>query len=82
MGDSRNTILVLGAGASFGFGLPLGSGLRNAIATDLNIMFDDWGSNLQSGSHEIVEALRIIVRENDGQRGNINPHRLAAVQIA
>lgn len=82
MGDTTNTILVLGAGTSFGFGLPLGSGLRTTISTDLNIMFDDWGSSLQSGSHEIVGALRLLVKSQDGTRGDINPHRLAAIQIS
>ena len=82
MGETRNSILVLGAGASFGFGLPLGSDLRTTIAADLNIQFDDWGSNLERGSREIVEALRILVRSPEGTRGDINPHRHAAVQIA
>lgn len=82
MGETSNTILVLGAGASFGFGLPLGSGLRTSIATDLNIMYDDLGSRLESGSREIVDALCILVRSEDGRGGNINPHRAAAVQIA
>jgi hypothetical protein len=77
-----HTILVLGAGASQGFGLPLGADLRSVIADDLNIMFDDWGSELQSGSYRIVEALRAIVRSEDGRQGDINLHRQAAVQIA
>lgn len=77
------TVLVLGAGASQGFGLSLGSGLRKTIAGDLNITFDhDWGQRLQSGSSEIVEALRLIVRQEDGRSGDINPHRHAAVQIS
>lgn len=76
------TILVLGAGASQGFGLPLGSGLRNMIADDLNIMFDEWGRSLESGSHEIVEALRLTVHQPDGRTGDINRHRHAAVQIS
>lgn len=77
-----NTVLVLGAGSSVGFGLPLGSDLRKIIADDLNIMFDDWGSELKSGSHEIVEALRVLARAKDDTRSDISPHRQAAVQIA
>jgi hypothetical protein len=77
-----NTLLVLGAGSSLGFGLPLGTGLRETIADDLNIMFDDWGRGLESGSHHIVEAVRTLVRSDDGRNGDINPHRQAAVQIA
>jgi hypothetical protein len=79
---TQKTILVLGAGASAGFKLPLGSGLRTTIADDLNIMFDDWGQSLESGSPEIVEALRLINRLPDGRSGDINPHRHAAIQIA
>ncbi|QLC25823.1 hypothetical protein HFP57_12865 [Parasphingopyxis algicola] len=45
-------------------------------------MFDDFGSQLESGSPQIVEALRHLVRQSDGQGGDINPHRAAAVQIA
>lgn len=45
-------------------------------------MFDDWGRGLQSGSHEIVEALRSLARGDDGRAGDINPYRQAAVQIA
>jgi hypothetical protein len=78
---AQKTVLVVGAGGSHKFGLPLGSGLRKIIADDLNIMFDEWGRQLQSGSYEIVEALRLLVRR-EGQGGDINPHRHAAVQIA
>lgn len=45
-------------------------------------MFDDWGQKLESGSYEIVEALRLIVRQQDARNGDINPHRHAAVQIS
>ena len=75
--------LILGAGASFDFGLPLGERLRTSIARDLDIKFDEFGSRLESGSHEIVGALRVIVNSSDdGRRRDINPHRVAAVQIA
>ena len=79
---SQKTVLVLGAGTSNGFGLPLGQDLRDTIARDLNIMFDDFGHRLQSGSWEIVEALRLHIARPDGKSGNINPHRAAAVQIS
>src|SRR3546814_14114906 len=45
-------------------------------------MFDDCGSRLESGSGEIVEALRVLIRTNDGAGSDINSHRQAAVQIA
>jgi hypothetical protein len=78
----RKTVLVLGAGASKEFGLPLGKGLKQLIASDLNIQFDDFGSRLESGSHEIVEALRLLNRGDDGRNRDINPHRAAAVSIS
>lgn len=78
----RQTVLILGAGASKVFGLPLGSELRDKITRDLEIKFGDFGRNLESGSYEIVEALRVINRTPEGQAGNISPHRAAAVEIA
>ena len=79
---SQKTVLVLGAGTSKGFGLPLGQDLRDTIARDLNIMFDDFGHRLESGSWEIVEAWRLHIAQSDGNSGNIKPHRAAAVQIS
>jgi hypothetical protein len=79
---NQKTVLVLGAGASKGFGLPLGTDLRDQIAKDLNIKFDDFGLRLASGSPEIVAALRVLTLGSNGQSGDINPHRAAAVQIA
>lgn len=79
---NQKTVLVLGAGASHGFGLPLGNELKQQIATDLNIKFDDFGHSLGSGSHEIVDALRLLVRDENGHNGDINPHRASAVSIA
>lgn len=80
---AQKTVLILGAGASKGFGLPLGQELKSNIARDLRIMFSEFGSSLESGSHEIVDALRILVRDpQTGQRGDINPHRAVAVRIS
>lgn len=61
----------------------MGEELKSIIARDLRIMFDDFGSNLKSGSREIVDALRYLVRDpQNGQSRDINPHRAVAVQIA
>ena len=80
---TQKTVLILGAGASRGFGLPLGEQLKSIIARDLRIMYDDFGHRLDSGSHDIVDALRILVRDTKtGQRGDINPHRSVAVRIS
>lgn len=79
---SQQSVLVLGAGASKGFGFPLGNELKSKLAKDLRIMFD-FGSRLESGSHEIVQALWILVQSKEsGQRGDINPHRTIAVRIS
>lgn len=79
---SKPTVLVLGAGSSKKFGLPLGDELREYIAKDLNIRFDDFSRRLKNGSATIVEALRLLVRKEDGGSGDINHHRAAAVQIS
>lgn len=74
--------LVLGAGASYDFGLPLGETLKTSITQDLDIKFQLGGAAMTSGSHEIVEALRALVQRSDNQDRDINPHRKAAVHIA
>lgn len=78
----RETALILGAGSSKTFGLPLGSELRDKIAHDLELKFDDRRRGLISGSHKIVEALRLLMRTPEGRTGDINPHRAAAVEIS
>lgn len=46
-------------------------------------MFDEFGRGLESGSYEIVDALKILVRKkSDGHNPDINPHRHVAVQIS
>ena len=79
---STRFTLIVGAGASHAFGLPLGAGLRTILAKELDIRFDHFGSRLESGSYDIVEAIRLLVRQRDAGQGSINPHRQAAVQIA
>lgn len=80
---TQKTVLILGAGASYQFGLPLGIDLKSTIADDLRIMFDEFGRGLKSGCPHIVEALRILTRNPDtGERGDINPHRAVAVRIS
>lgn len=79
---NQKTVLVLGAGASKEFGLPLGRDLKGVLAQDLNILFGEFGTQQTSGSYEIVEALRIITKDENGRSGDINPHRAAAVRIS
>lgn len=54
---SRPTVFVIGAGASFELGLPLGDTLKNRIADLLNITFPD-GYQQKTGDYQITEILR------------------------
>lgn len=78
----RKTALVLGAGASKDFGLPLGVNLRDEIAESLNIKPDDWGRRLESGDAEIDNALRLRVQSDSIPQGQLNLYRRAAREIS
>lgn len=65
------TTLVVGAGASLEYGLPLGSALTAAIADLVDIRFVDWGRDLAKGDQDFVDALRQI-SNNQGKGGNVN----------
>lgn len=53
------TVFIVGAGASFEVGMPVGSTLRETISTKLDIRFDDFGSRLVgTGDPVIFELLR------------------------
>ena len=53
-----NTVIVVGAGASNEYNLPLGGGLTDVIAYDVNIRFDRTGGRLISGDEYVIAALR------------------------
>jgi len=55
------TVFVLGAGASYNIGLPLGDGLKTLIGDALNFRHDDTG-RLRGGDPMIYEALQIATR--------------------
>lgn len=67
----RNTTIVVGAGASNEYELPLGGGLTEIIARDVNIRFDDRGGGRPSGDEFIIQALRQAAVAEDGNQ-NIN----------
>jgi hypothetical protein len=70
------TVFVLGAGAGFDVGMPLGDTLSDQIAAKLDIRFD--ANHLVSGQPDIVESLRRYARE----RGEpLTEYRQSAVQI-
>lgn len=62
MFESR-TLFVVGAGASCEAGLPSGESLKDKIASALNLRFDEWGSNLQVGDHQVLGALQNAAKD-------------------
>jgi hypothetical protein len=64
---SKRTVFVVGAGASFELGLPLGKDLRGKIANLLNITYED-GWSQSTGDRQINEILLELARET-GRRG-------------
>ena len=70
--------MIVGAGASKEFGLPVGSELKQKIASLLDIRFDF--NQQKSGDYQIRSALEFAVRQPDGRR-DINPHLHAAWRI-
>lgn len=75
---SKKLTLIVGAGASKEFGLPVGSELRQKISSLLDIWFDF--DQQKGGDYQIRKALELAVRHPDGQ-GSINPHLHAARRI-
>lgn len=75
---SKKLTLIVGAGASKEFGLPVGSELKQKIASLLDIRFDF--NQQKSGDYQIRSALEFAVRQPDGRR-DINPHLHAAWRI-
>lgn len=60
----RPTTIVVGAGASADFGLPLGNELKARIARALDIHYADFGRQLDRGSLRVVDALRQLGANN------------------
>lgn len=56
------TLLVLGAGASFEVGLPIGETLLKQIAGLINFRFEG-GSRLTAGDHLLLDALKLVLNE-------------------
>jgi hypothetical protein len=71
---TKNTVFIIGAGASKEANLPTGNELKTSIASYLDMRFDTFGSRLEHGDHKIVEVLHQLVRQPNGQRGDINPY--------
>ena len=75
------TLFVIGAGASFEAGLPLGSELKKKIATALDIRFKH-GYEQVSGDEGFVEYLRFESRERTGGAVDLNPFLRECRKIA
>lgn len=58
----RNTVYVVGAGASFEVGLPIGSALKNEIANTLRMKFE-YGS-FKEGNYDLYQTLRRHAKNN------------------
>ncbi|WP_428357229.1 hypothetical protein [Methyloprofundus sp.] len=69
-----NTVFVIGAGAgaSKEANLPTGRELKDKISRLLDIRFDF--HQQEHGDYQIVNALRELVKGEDGKNGDINPY--------
>jgi len=68
----NKTVFVIGAGASKEANLPTGYELKGRIAKLLDMRFEY--HKQEHGDYQIVEALRALVRTDDGRNGDINPY--------
>lgn len=59
---TRNTIYVIGAGASYEVDLPVGNALKDDIAQILRMKFE-FGS-FQEGNHDLYQTLRRYANNN------------------
>lgn len=76
----KRTALIVGAGSSAEFGLPVGSKLKERIAQLLDIRFEH-GSRQISGDPTICDALRQVVQQEQPPSRDINPHLHACLRI-
>jgi regulator of RNase E activity RraB len=70
---TKNTVFVIGAGASKEANLPTGYELKSKISQLLDIRFPN-GYQQTSGDYVITTALRRLVQNPEGRSGDINPY--------
>src|SRR4051794_26668209 len=75
----KKTLYVVGAGASYEVGLPLGVHLKAEIARVLKFRIDDFG-RINEGNEDISRAFSILAARK-GNSSNINPYLQAAIRI-
>jgi hypothetical protein len=69
---NSRTVLVLGAGASNEIGFPLGEGLKDIIASKLNIRFSADGQ--ASGCSKLSDAIRLYLADKSLDRSEFNQY--------
>jgi len=62
---NSKTVIILGAGASYEVGFPLGSGLRTIISNKLNFQLDSFGRPMNSGDNRIFNLLNKFDGDSD-----------------
>jgi hypothetical protein len=72
-------VFVVGAGASFEYGLPLGAALKDAIAEKLKFRFEYGGSRLIGGDTNLLDEIN---RHVGGDREKRNEYIEAAQRLA
>ena len=63
----RPLVLILGAGASCEYGLPLGDDLKAKVATNVRFRFGGPFRDLSEGSRQLLEVLKAVHRERVGE---------------
>lgn len=71
--SNKNTLYIVGAGASSEVNLPTGEKLKDEISSSLDIRFND-GYSQSNGDRVIAQALRLHVESCDPPSKDINPH--------
>lgn len=75
------TLFIVGAGASYEVGLPLGKDLQKNIANLVNIKFEEMGRKRASGDGCIFAAIDEHCLLPNRQRGDVNPYLKAGWHI-
>lgn len=74
----KNTVFIVGAGASKELGLPVGSELSSLISAMCDIKLDQWGRPENPGARMLLDSMN---RQSEGDRSKVDGWRLAMHQI-
>lgn len=78
----KNTVFVVGAGASEEADLPTSNDLKKEISSLLDIRLNEYNHRLECGDDTILKALTLHVRQPDGSSSDINPYLQEAQNIS